>query len=97
MEKGSIDFFMMHPLEQEEWLENDEEDFQKVINRLENKGNEKLVILKLNFMRRLRKRAGEKLALNLDTFEGLVYDSSHIMGALVIKFYLDKKIALRRE
>ena len=62
MEKGSIDFFMMHPLEQEEWLENDEEDFQKVINRLENKGNEKLVILKLNFMRRLRKRAGEKLA-----------------------------------
>ena len=59
MQKYSEEFFMMHPQDQETWLENDDEDFQKVINRLENKGtNDKEIILRLEYMRRLRKRAG---------------------------------------
>ena len=44
------------------FLEVDDDDFQKVINRLENKGNvPETQIIKLNEMRKLRIKCGHKL------------------------------------
>ena len=67
-------------------------DFQKIINRLENKGNdEEMPIMKLNFARKLRKQTGQRMGQYLDMYEGHVYDSSHIIGARIIKHFLRKK------
>ena len=82
---GSQAFWQLSLREREEFLEETDPDFQKVINRLENKGNDDQSILKLNFMRRLRKLSGMNLAQELSVFEGEVYDSSHFIGALFIK------------
>lgn len=82
IEPGSHAFWLLSLREREEFLEETDPDFQKVVNRLENKGNEEgQHILKLNFVRRLRKQAGKNLAQELSVYEGLVYDSSHIIGA----------------
>ena len=73
-------------MEQEEWLEVYDEDFQKVLNRLENKGSEQEAsqrILKLDEVRKLRMKTGiklkEKLFLGHDG--DFVLDSSHLIGA----------------
>ena len=69
-----------------------------MINRLENKGNNTDdMILKLSFVRRLRKRAGQKFG-NLLSVGGdnYIYDSAHIVGARVIKQYLTRKIHQKR-
>lgn len=73
-------------MEQEEWLEVYDDDFQKVINRLENKGNmseSNIRILKLDEVRKLRTKTGiklkEKLFLGYDG--NYVLDSSHLIGA----------------
>lgn len=42
-------------------------------------------------MRRLRKNSGKNLANDLSIWEGLVYDSSHIMGAKIIEMFLNQK------
>lgn len=78
---GGPAFWQLSLREREEFLEETDPDFQKVINRLENKGNDDQSILKLNFMRRLRKHRGKNLAQELSVFEGEVYDSSHFIGA----------------
>ena len=80
--------------EREEFLEETDQDFQKVVNRLENKGND---ILKLSYMRRLRKATGKNLAGDLSIWEGLVYDSSHIMGAKIISMFLNQKYERKQE
>ena len=59
IDKGSKEFWELSLPDKERYLELTDGDFQKVINRLENKGSNKdQQILKLNFMRRLRKRQG---------------------------------------
>ena len=65
-------------------MEESDPDFQKVINRLENKGSDEQSILILNFMRRLRKASGTNLAQHLSLYNGEVYDSSHFVSALTI-------------
>ena len=76
----------MSPNEQEEWMEVSDADFQKVLNRLENKGNNddpNMRILKLDEVRKLRMKTGIKLKklLFLGHDKGNVLDSSHLIGA----------------
>ena len=79
----------MSSQEREQYFELNEPDFQKIINILEAKGQnqDNKPILKLNFMIRLRKKAGTRYSSNLDMWpleNGQVYDSSHIVGIQVI-------------
>lgn len=71
-------------MDQEDYLEADDGDFQKVLNRLENKGNDKVHILKLNEVRKLRIMKGLKLKdhLDMNVSKKFLYDSSHLMGAM---------------
>lgn len=81
-------------MDQEDFLEADDDDFQKVLNRLENKGNEKVHILKLNEVRKLRIRNGLKLkdAMDMNISKKFLYDSSHLIGALRFeKFILQRR------
>ena len=48
-------------------------------------------------MRRLRKNSGKNLANDLSIWEGLVYDSSHIMGAKIIEMFLNQKYERKQE
>jgi len=47
-------------------------------------------------MRGLRIAEGRKLREFLDKYDGAVYDTSHIMAAHVIKYYLEKRMKDRR-
>ena len=63
MDKQSKEFWEMSLLNQELFLELDDPEFQKVVNRLEKKAND---IKKLADMRRLRARQGKKVKEYLD-------------------------------
>ena len=60
IEKNDQKFWKLKSEKQEVFFELNEPDFQKVINLLEAKGNNKKEdwIIKLNFMIRLRRKAG---------------------------------------
>ena len=58
MVRGSPEFWDLSLLNQENFLEVDDPDFQKVINRLEKKDAR---IMKLDEMRRLRTKHGRKV------------------------------------
>ena len=81
------------------FLEADDPNFQTVINRLENKGFDPTIkIIKLNDVRALRKRAGQKIKESVtlgfkdDKCDALVLDSSHIIGVKRIEmFVLDQR------
>lgn len=47
-------------------------------------------------MRGLRVTEGKKYKNDLDTFDGFVYDTSHVIGSYVIKHYLNKRRKLTR-
>ena len=67
---NSAQFWELRPLDQEILLERTDGEFQKVVNRLENKGNiQSNQIMKLSFMRRLRKQAGRKFSHLLFVYE----------------------------
>ena len=75
-------------------MQADDPDFQTVINRLENKGwDHNMKILKLNEVRNLRKKTGDKIkdSMVLGYNNDLVIDSSHLIGVEVIKNFLKKR------
>lgn len=64
-------------------LEADDPDFQKVIDRLENKGQNDVLILRLNDVRKLRVKSGQKIKnlMDLNSIGNDVLDSSCLIGA----------------
>ena len=81
----------MELIDQEIFLELNDPEFQKVVNRLENKGID-IDILKLNQMRNLRRKVNQKVRADLDIHDENVFDSSHVIGAFIIKrLYREKK------
>lgn len=54
------------------------------------------MILKLNFLRTLRKAKGSRYKDMLSTWEENVYDSSHIVGAMIIRHYMQKKVRAKK-
>ena len=78
-------------MDQEIFLQADDPDFQTVINRLENKGKDRNgKIMKLDAVRTLRTKAGQKNRLQLDKGYGgnFVLDSSHVIGCKRIQEFI---------
>ena len=84
MQKADSEYWELDIIQQEQFLDVCDEDFQKVIDRLEGKGNiEDIQILKLNEVRRLRVKSGQKFKRSMDLNAGgnYVMDSSYWTGA----------------
>ena len=83
MKRDSKEFWDLSLLNQELFLEMDDIDFRKVINRLELKDSR---IAKLDEMQKLRTKQGRKVNHQIDTYEGRhMITSSHIVGASIIR------------
>ena len=94
IERGDEAYWNLELMEQELFLEADDPDFQTVINRLENKGNDaEMQILKLNEVRNLRIKQGARVKQNLSLGyqNSFVLDSSHLNGANVIKRFVKRR------
>ena len=94
IEVGSPDFYKLNLNDQEVVLEINSENFQEVINRMENKGlSESQVIIKLMHLRLLRKQRARNMKSKMDVLHNAPFDSSQVQGAkTIIKFIKETKL-----
>ena len=92
--KESSEYWKLDIKQQEKVLEAEDRDFQKVIDRLEDKGKDGVMILRLNDVRRLRVKTGQKIknCLDLDIKGQYVLDSSQLISAnRILQFIVERK------